>query len=90
MGPVVWVVLSEMFPTRIRGTAMSIATVSLWIACFLVSQTFPRMLEQLQGRAFFVYGVMCAASFVFVAICLFETKGKTVEQSEKWWEPRDA
>lgn len=90
MGPVVWVVLSEMFPTRIRGTAMSIATVSLWIACFLVSQTFPRMLEQLQGRAFFVYGVMCAISFAFVAVCLFETKGKTLEQIEKWWAPRDA
>jgi sugar porter (SP) family MFS transporter len=85
MGPVVWVVLSEIFPTHIRGTAMSIATVCLWISCFLVSQFFPWMLEQLGGKSFFVYGAMCVVSFVFVAGFVPETKGKTLEEIERRW-----
>ncbi len=85
MGPVVWVVLSEIFPTRVRGTAMSVATVALWIACFAVSQFFPRMLEQLAGNSFFVYAVMCAIAFVFVALFVPETKGKSLEEIEKRW-----
>jgi sugar porter (SP) family MFS transporter len=85
MGPVVWVVMAEIFPTRIRGTAMSIATVCLWIACFLVSQLFPWMLEHFAGKSFFVYAAMCAVAFVFVAMVVPETKGKTLEEIEKRW-----
>lgn len=85
MGPVVWVILAEIFPTRVRGTAMSVATVALWLSCFLVTQFFPRMLEQLQGRAFFVYGAMCVVAVVFVAVFVPETKGKTLEEIEKGW-----
>jgi SP family arabinose:H+ symporter-like MFS transporter len=88
MGPVVWVVLSEIFPTRLRGTAMSVATVCLWTANFFVTQFFPRMLEQLQGKSFFVYAVMCVVAFVFVAVFIPETKGKTLEEIEKKWLPR--
>ncbi len=85
MGPVVWVVLAEIFPTRVRGAAMSIATVALWIACFLVTQLFPRMLEQLHGRAFFIYGAMCVVAVLFTVFFVPETKGKTLEEIERHW-----
>ncbi|MFH1740186.1 MAG: sugar porter family MFS transporter, partial [bacterium] len=85
MGPVVWVVMSEIFPTRIRGRAMSISTVCLWISCFGVSLLFPKMLEIMQGASFFVYAVMCVVAVVFVAFCVPETKGKTLEEIEQRW-----
>lgn len=85
MGPVVWVVMSEIFPIRVRGVAMSVATVCLWVACFAVSQFFPVMLKSLGGWVFFVYAAMCAASFVFVATRVPETKGKSLEEIERSW-----
>jgi sugar porter (SP) family MFS transporter len=91
MGPVVWVVLSEIFPTEVRGRAMSVATVCLWIACFAVSQTFPVMLHRLGGRVFFVYTVMCTIAYLFVYAAVPETKGKSLEDIASGWaaaEPR--
>lgn len=85
LGPVVWVVLAEIFPTRVRGLAMSVATVSLWIACFLVTQFVPRMLENYGGQSYFIFAVTCAICFVFVALFVPETKGKTLEEIEKGW-----
>jgi sugar porter (SP) family MFS transporter len=85
MGPVVWVVISEIFPTRIRGRAMSLATVCLWMACFCVSQFFPWMLTRFAGRTFYLYAAMCAVAFLFVTILVPETKGKSLEQIERSW-----
>ncbi len=86
MGPVVWVIMAEIFPTAIRGRAMSIATVCLWISCCLVSQTFPWMLEQFKGAAtFWFYAVICAVALLFVALFVPETKGKTLEEIERSW-----
>jgi sugar porter (SP) family MFS transporter len=85
MGPVVWVVLAEIYPTRVRGTAMSIATLCLWTACFVVSQTSPWLQEHLAGYSFFIYGVMCVVSIVFVSLAVPETKGMTLEQIERSW-----
>lgn len=86
MGPVVWVVLAEIFPTRIRGRAMSVATVALWVACYLVSQTVPWMFERLgQAGTFLIYALMCLVSLVFVVAYVPETKGKTLEQIERSW-----
>lgn len=87
MGPVVWVVIAEIFPTRIRGRAMSIATVCLWISCYAVSQFFPIMLKTLAGMVFFVYGLMCVLSFFFFVFFVPETKGKTLEEIEEQWLP---
>ncbi len=86
MGPVVWVVLSEIFPTRIRGRAMSVAVVALWIACFAVSQSVPVMFERLgEARTFWIYGLMCAVAFVFVLRYVPETKNRTLEEIERFW-----
>jgi MFS family permease len=86
MGPVVWVVLSEIFPTRTRGRAMGVATVCLWIACFAVSQTVPLMFKRVgEARTFWAYAVMCAIAFFFVLIFVPETKGKTLEEIERSW-----
>ena len=92
VGPVTWVILSEIFPTRIRGRAMAIATVCLWVANYIVSQTFPMMDENqwLLARfhhafPFWVYGVFSAVLLGFVWRFVPETKGKTLEEIEKYW-----
>jgi len=86
MGPAVWVVLSEIFPTSIRGRAMSIATISLWIACMLITLTFLSLAKAISiSGAFWVYGILCAATLVFLHKFTVETKGKTLEQIEKEW-----
>ena len=92
VGPVTWVILSEIFPTRIRGRAMAIATVCLWIANYIISQTFPMMdenpwLVETFHRAFpfWLYGLFCAVLLVFVWRFVPETKGQTLEQIERHW-----
>jgi sugar porter (SP) family MFS transporter len=84
LAPVTWVVISEIFPTRIRGAAMSVAVSSLWIACFILTYTFP-LLNAALGPAgtFWIYGAICVAGFVYILRSLPETKGKTLEQLEK-------
>ncbi len=92
VGPVTWVILSEIFPTKIRGRAMGIATLCLWLANTIVSQTFPMMDENKllvdkfhHGFPFFLYGVMCIVMIIFVIKLVPETKGKTLEYIEKMW-----
>ncbi len=86
MGPGVWVVMSELFPTRVRGRAMAIATVSLWIACLVVTLTFLSLMNVLSpGGAFCCYGFMCILTVAFVWKALPETKGKTLKEIEKSW-----
>jgi sugar porter (SP) family MFS transporter len=81
LAPVTWVLLSELFPNRIRGLAMSIAVSALWIACFLVTFTFP-ILNAWLGAAgtFWCYGAFCLTGFLFIAFRIPETKGKTLEE----------
>ena len=84
LGPVVWVVNAEIFPIKVRGLAMSVATFVLWTANFVVSSTFPWMLAHLDGGiTFMLYAVMCLVTFVFVWRYVPETKGKTLEDLEK-------
>jgi len=93
VGPVVWVILSEIFPTKIRGRAMAIATLALWLANTIVSQTFPMMDENKvlidkfnHGFPFFVYGAFCIVLVLFMWKLVPETKGKSLEEIESFWE----
>jgi MFS family permease len=81
LAPVTWVLIAEIFPSRIRSHGVSTAVSALWIASFLLTYTFP-LLIHLEGAAgvFLNYGVICVAGFVFVAACVPETKGRTLEQ----------
>lgn len=84
LAPIVWVVLSEIFPQQIRGTAMAISTLFLWIACFILTYTFPLLNEWLQAAGtFWLYGGICLAGFFFIRARLPETKGKSLEEIEK-------
>ncbi len=86
MGPLTWVVLSEIFPTRVRGGAMAIATTALWFADFVVTLTFPVIADRLSpSAAFWIYAAMCAIDLVFLAVMLPETKGKSLEEIERHW-----
>ena len=84
LGPTVWVVLSEIFPNKIRGAAMSVATFSLWIACYLITLTFPIFVEWFSSAiTFWLYAVICVVGFVVILKYLPETKGISLEQLEK-------
>jgi len=83
LAPATWVVISEVFPNRIRSGAMSIAITALWTACFLLTYTFPLLNAKLgPGGTFLTYAVICLAGLVFLFFRLPETKGKTLEQIE--------
>lgn len=84
LAPVTWVVISEIFPNRIRGAAMSIAVCALWIACFLLTYLFPLLNAKLGAAGtFWLYAGICVAGFIFIFAKLPETKGKSLEQLEK-------
>jgi SP family sugar porter-like MFS transporter len=83
LAPVTWVILSEIFPNRMRGTAMSIATFSLWAACFILTYTFPLLNQLLKASGtFWLYGTICLLGFLFIMKRLPETKGKSLEEIE--------
>lgn len=83
LAPVTWVVISEIFPTRIRSSAMSIAVTALWAACFLLTYTFPLLNAALKASGtFWTYAAICLAGLLFFAASLPETKGKSLEEIE--------
>jgi SP family sugar porter-like MFS transporter len=83
LAPVTWVVLSEIFPNRIRGVAMSVATFALWTACFVLTYTFPLLNKLLNASGtFWLYGIICIFGFWFILRKLPETKGKSLEEIE--------
>jgi len=80
-GPIVWVLLGEMFNNRIRGAALSVAAAVQWIANFIVSTTFPPLLKSFGlGSAYGIYTVASAISIFFIAFLVRETKGKELEE----------
>jgi SP family sugar porter-like MFS transporter len=84
LAPVTWVLLSEIFPNRIRGAAMSVSTVSLWSACFVLTYTFPLLNKGLgPAGTFWIYAGISVFGFIFIRSRVRETKGKTLEQIER-------
>lgn len=84
LGPVTWVLLSEIFPDRVRGVAMATATFALWIGCFTLTYTFPLLNASLgSSGTFWIYALICAVSYVFLYCRLPETKGKSLEKLER-------
>jgi len=84
LAPVTWVLIAEIFPNRIRGAAVSVAVSSLWIACFILTYTFPLLNDSLgAAKTFWLYAGICAAGFVFILQRVPETKGKSLEQIER-------
>ena len=91
-GPVVWVLLSEIFPNRIRGRAMAVAVAAQWISNYVVSWTFPMMNKSTflvetfhNGFAYWIYGVMGLIAAWFMIKYVPETKGKTLEEIDRYW-----
>jgi MFS transporter, SP family, arabinose:H+ symporter len=84
LAPVTWVIISEIFPNRIRGAAMSVAVMALWLACFILTYTFPILNASLGASGtFWLYGGICVLGGLFVFVKLPETKGRTLEEIER-------
>ncbi len=83
---VVFVLLSEMYPNRVRGLAMSIAGFALWIGTYLIGQLTPWMLENLTpAGTFFLFAFMCVPYLIIMYKCVPDTTGKTLEEIEAYW-----
>jgi SP family arabinose:H+ symporter-like MFS transporter len=88
LGPIPWILCSEIFPTRVRGRAMSIATFVIWSSCYLVAQTFPVLNDTPAigpAKTFWIYGTFSLLGLIFVFWQIPETKGKTLEEIESSW-----
>lgn len=84
-GPICWVLISEIFPNKIRGRAVAIAVAAQWAANYFISSTYPSMMEFSGAFTYGFYGVMSVLSLIFVWKMVPETKGKTLEEMEKLW-----
>jgi SP family arabinose:H+ symporter-like MFS transporter len=88
LGPIPWILCSEIFPTKIRGRAMSLATFTIWTACYIVAQTFPMLNDSPvigPAKTFGVYAFCSLLGLVFVLTMVPETKGRTLEEIEASW-----
>ncbi|MEJ6603338.1 MAG: sugar porter family MFS transporter [Opitutaceae bacterium] len=85
-GPVIWTLLSEIYPINVRGTAMSIATLTLWVGTALIGQVVPWMLESLTpAGTFWIFSLSCIPALYLAIKVIPETKGRTLEEIEKFW-----
>ncbi len=86
LGPVVWVILSEIYPTKIRGRAMSIATIAVWIGTAIIGQLIPLSLDNLgPDLTFWIFAFFCLPTIYIGWKLLPETKGRTLEDIERYW-----
>ena len=86
LGPIVWLMISEIYPLRNRAQAMAVSTASNWGANFLVSVSFPVMTARLgSSQTFFTYAAFGVAALIFIMAKVPETKGKTLEEISKLW-----
>ena len=84
-GPICWVLISEIFPNKIRGQAVAIAVAAQWAANYFISSTYPPMMDFSSTATYGFYGAMAVLSAIFVWKWVPETKGKTLEEMEKLW-----
>lgn len=82
LAPVTWVLISEIFPNKVRGAATSIAVISLWAAYFILVFTFPILFEKFKDSTFYIYSAICFIGLLFIWFRVKETKGKTLEELE--------
>lgn len=86
LGPVQWVIMSEIYPNQIRAKAMTVATMSLWIAAAVVAQIFPWMLENFGAQGAFLFFAACSVCTIILTIkTIPETKNKSLEEIEAFW-----
>jgi SP family arabinose:H+ symporter-like MFS transporter len=88
LGPVGWLFCSEIFPNKVRGRAMSLAALTVWVSCYIVAQTFPMLNDNPAigpAKTFWAYALVSLFAFIFVFAFLPETKGRTLEQIEESW-----
>ncbi|MCP4508324.1 MAG: sugar porter family MFS transporter [Fuerstiella sp.] len=85
LGPIIWVIVSEIFPTKIRGAGMAMCMVIMYVADFAVTFAFPLMMERLGNGVFYVFAGICIAGILFVLPFVPETKGKSLEEIETMW-----
>jgi SP family sugar porter-like MFS transporter len=84
LAPITWVLISEIFPNRIRGAAVSLAVSALWIACFVLTISFKPINVALGAAGtFWLYGAICLVGFLFLFRFVPETKGRTLEEIEE-------
>nr|MBA3827188.1 sugar porter family MFS transporter [Ktedonobacterales bacterium] len=89
LGPVFWLMISEIYPVTVRGSAMSVATVANWGANLVVALTFLTLVQRLgTAPTFWLYGVFTVVTWVFVQRLMPETKGRTLEQIQQFWHER--
>jgi hypothetical protein len=82
-GPIMWVMLGEMFPNQIRGSGLAIAGVAQWVTNFIITMTFPILLAGVGlAGAYGLYSVCAIISIFFVAKFVYETKGKELEEMQ--------
>jgi MFS transporter, SP family, arabinose:H+ symporter len=85
-GAVTWVIISEIFPTRVRGQAMGVAVLFIWASDYVVSQTFPMLVEGIgPANTFFSYAVCAFIGLVYTILAVPETKNRTLEEIEQSW-----
>ena len=82
LAPVTWVLISEIFPGKVRAAAISVAVLCLWAAYFILTFTFPILYSRLQDKTFYIYAAVCVIGFLFVYFKVKETKGKTLEEMD--------
>jgi len=88
LGPIPWILCSEIFPTRVRGRAMSVATFVIWVSCYVVAQTFPMLNDSPKigpALTFWVYALSSLLGLAFVLAMVPETKGRSLEEIETSW-----
>lgn len=85
-GPVIWVLLAEIYPTKVRGRAMSVATLAVWVGTAIIGQVVPWMLENLTPAGTFFIFALCCIPVPFILSKIPETKGKSLEEIEEIWQ----